>query len=128
MHRWDDEDVDWGGIDSAANYIGDYCYRYGRLGGSTKEKYGTVRYYVHFTQLSLHNLIYPKHHYIQFPKWLIYLDNKVVEPILSPLNTLWNKWQLFIYRKSYEGAVKRWPHLRKEILCCADYPEYLKGV
>ena len=34
----------------------------------------------------------------------------------------------FLYRRAYKLALKRWPHLRSEILEGADWPEYLRRI
>lgn len=125
---WGDEKVDWEGIDLAANYISSYCRRYGRLGGHSKEKYGEIRFDASFGYLSLHTLIYPGYYYSQFPKWLWELDVDYIGPVLQKLfEGLFVKWQKHIYSKAYIKALKKWPHLRSNILCGADWPELIKG-
>lgn len=127
-HDWSDKNVDWMGIEAAASYIYSYCYKWGRLGGQAKEKYGTVRFYTSFGWLSLHTLIYPGYHFNQFPTWLWKLDIDYISPVIDKLfGSLFRKWQQYIYSKAYNNAVKRWPHLREEILSCADWPECIKG-
>lgn len=125
MHRWGDKDVDWAGINDCCEILSNYCLKWARLGGSTKEKFGTVRFYAQFNGLSLHNLFYPGYHYYQFSRKIIYLDENLISKILSPLNPLFFQWQKFIYKRAYKICLKKYPHLREEILCCADYPEYL---
>ena len=39
-----------------------------------------------------------------------------------------NRWQAFVYRQAYKNAIKRWPHLKREILDSADWWEYLEGL
>lgn len=39
-----------------------------------------------------------------------------------------NWWQRFIYRLAYRIAIRKWPHLRQEILNGADWDETLKGL
>ena len=129
MHNWGDKDVDWDGIWEAARYIGTYCRRWGRLGGDYKEKFGTVRFYAHFGWLSLHTLIYPGYVSSQFPKWLWCLDCRVIGPVLRKLfERPFRWWQTKVYARAYWNALYRWPHLRAEILLCADYLELIPGV
>ena len=129
MHYWGDEGVDWDGINAAASFISQYCIRYGRLGGSAKEKYGTVRFSAHFGSLGLHTLIYPGYAYNQFPDLLWHIDYKYISPFMSTLfGRPFAKWQEFIYNRAYQKALKLWPHLRAEILVDADYVELIKGV
>lgn len=129
MHQWGDPGVDWSGIGDAAEFISSYCKRQGLLGGQSKEKYGTVRFYAHFGYLSLHSIIYPGYMYSQFPKWLWKMDIYYIGPFLrfffeKPF--VW--WQKKVYNRAYWKALKKWPHLRAEILCGADRPELIKGV
>lgn len=131
MHQWGDPNVDWNGINNAAIYIETFCRRWGRLGGHSKEKYGTVRFYVNFGARSFLSLTHPGYvHYRPYPKWLTTLDIYYGDKILkySGLYFLFSKLQPFIYSLAYHRALKKWPHLRAEILCDADYPELIKGV
>lgn len=129
IHYWGDKDVDWNGIDDAAHIIGKICTRYGRMMCHTKEKYATVRAYTTFGYLCLHGLIYPGYVGNQFPKWLWHLDCKYIGPFLQKFFTrpfVW--WQVKVYQYAYKTALKKYPHLREEILCCADYHELLKDL
>jgi hypothetical protein len=129
MHHWGDENVDWGGIGECCDYFHKMSRRYGRLGGQIKEKYGTVRFYATFGYLSLHTLLYPGYVSSQFPKWLWRADIYYIGPFLRFFfEKIFVKWQIFIYSRMYQTAIKKWPHLRKEILCAADHPELIKGV
>ena len=126
---WGDETHDWKAVGDAANYISSFCRRWGRLGGQSKEKYGSVRFYALFGGLSLHTLIYPGYHFNQFPKWFWNLDCRYISRIMDFFfGKLFFKWQKVIYNKAYQNAIKKWPHLRGYILCDADYPEWIKGV
>lgn len=127
MHEWGDKDVDWRGIDDAADYIATYCRRWGRLGGQHKEKYGTVRFYAHFGHLSLHGLIYPGYVYCQFPPWLSRIDRATQRPLQFCFGSLFYWNQRRVYSRAYRNAVKLWPHLQVEILSDADYPEFIAG-
>lgn len=126
---WGDEGVDWEGINDAADFIADYCKKWGRLGGQSKEKFGTVRFYAMFG-LSLHSLFYPGHYYYRWPKWVTTFDLYAFTPICEKLgiHKLWNKWQKKVYSDAYLKAIHKWPHLRAEILCGADHVELVKGV
>jgi hypothetical protein len=35
---------------------------------------------------------------------------------------------MWLYRKLYSDMVKKFPHLKEEIVCCADYDELLIGL
>lgn len=131
MHNWSDDSVDWNGINSAVNYISDFCRKWARMGGQAKEKFGTVRFY---TTLGWRNFLHITHpgyvHYGPYPKWLltfdIYYGYKVLK--YTGLAYISYKWHCLIYRQAYKNAIKKWPHLKDEITCCADYSELLKGL
>lgn len=125
MHFWGDEGVDWAGIDAAAEYIGERCRKLGRIPVTQyKEKFGTVRVYCHFGVWGLHGLLKPSHVYYRWPKW----TRRFSDWFIRPLTFLLAPWQRFVYRDSYRRALKKWPHLREEILCSADFDELLAGL
>lgn len=123
MHSYGDEDFDaWDDLDDAASYIGNLCRKWGRIQvWQYKEKFGTVRVYCSINCQSLHDLIFPGYCLVHKPYgfWVF--------PIFRPFHMLVFKYQKFIYRLAYKNAVRKWPCIRKEILCCADFPEYLKN-
>ena len=129
MHYWGDDNVDWTGINAAAEYIGLTLRRWGRVSvWQYKEKFGTVCVYCVFGWCSLHSIVYQGYAFNQFPGWLWRLDcwlSPAVRLFLWDVGLWFHKW---FYRRTYREAVRRWPHLRREILCCADYHELLKGL
>jgi hypothetical protein len=131
-HQWGEEDFDWEGLNDCVYIVKSTCVRWGRLGGQSKEKYGTLRFYAQFGNLSLHGLCLPGwYNYGWFPGWLITLDQKVITPFLNKipfLHEVFFWWQRKVYSHAYWKAMKKHPHLRAEILECADCPEYINGV
>jgi len=127
FHHWGEETFDWDSLYKAECYISSFCKRWGKLGGQSKEKHGTLRFYANFGSLNLHTLIYPGYVYSQFPKWLWRIDILYISRFLQKigLNKLFIKWQVFIYRSAYIKACKKWPNIQPEILCNMDYPELL---
>ena len=128
MHNWGDEDVDWTGIEDAAWFIGKNISRWGRIQVSqTKEKYGTVRVYCTLGFSCFHCIIWPRHCWIH--QWWPYrLDlhlSQVIEPVV---NFVLVPWQRFVYRLVYRLAIRKYPHLKAEILDCADFSEELRGL
>ncbi len=130
MHDWSDETVDWAGIDNAANYISNYLKRWGRITAHGKEKYGTVRIDFLYFGYGLHQIIWPGCLMLQWPKrpkfvynFLTWFDYDVWQKGLqiTRIYKLIFKYQAFIYRRAYRNAVKKWPHLRQEILCHAEH-------
>lgn len=125
MHKWGDPNVDFEEIDAAAEYIYMYLRRWRVPVRDYKEKYGTVRVYtgLHWERgwLFMH-LFKPDHMYYRFPRWVRTVDfwipahwlNIVIHPLYKHL-----------YTRAYGNALKRWPHLRREILSGADYSELL---
>lgn len=129
MHNWGQEGVDWAGISDAAEYIASSLRKWRVNVTDHKEKFGTVRVYLFWGWSSLHCITHPGYHYCQYPKdgWLYKLNyssvvyyflRRVVNPILIPL-------QQRLYTYVYGQAIKKWPHLRHEILEGADYSELL---
>jgi hypothetical protein len=131
MWQWGDENVDWNGINNAAEYIGSFCKRWGRLGGQTKEKYGTVRFYAQFGAYSLFSITHPGYvsYWSTWP-WYKWFDLRFGHKVMrySGLQWLFNKWQPIVYSMAYHRALRKWPHLQAEILSDADYPELIKGL
>lgn len=104
MHHWKDKNVDWSGLYDAAYYIATYLGRYGRIHVMDyKEKWGEVRVYILWGMED---------------RWIPYSR---LNPILIP----YQKW---IYRRAYANAIRKWPHLRNEILNGADWQELLEGL
>lgn len=132
MHYWGQKDVDWEGIDDSARYIGENLKKWGRVSVvQWKEKFGTVRVYV--WSLGWHNLLNITHpgwcHYRPYPKWLrtfdIFYLSRCIPFLFNWAVVPYHKW---LYRKLYEDMVKKYPHLRKEILTMANYSELLKDI
>ena len=129
MHSWGDEGVDWKGIDDAAEFIGVNLRRWGRVNvRQYKEKFGTVRVYCSFGWHKFHNITHPGWCRGQYPDWLWHLDCDIGSLVIKPINYVIVPYQRWLYRLFYRIAVKKWPHLRREILCAADYSDLLKGL
>ena len=134
MHDWKDKDVDWNGIDAAAHYIGAGLRRWGRVDVQQyKEKFGTVRVYCSLGLLWWPQITHPGSIYTPWPRWLDFISFPISRwnPFgaarrFANLGVLpFHKW---LYRRYYRRAVARWPHLRREILCAADYSYLLRGL
>jgi hypothetical protein len=74
MHRWGDANVDWQGINNAAEFIAIQLRRWGRIHVlDAKEKWGTVRVYVEFSENSIlrfyQELIYKRVYRRAISKW-----------------------------------------------------------
>ena len=124
MHYYGDEDFDaWDDVDNAAAYIGQFCRSWGRIQvRQYKEKFGTVRVYCSLYCQCLHDLIFPGYCHVRSPYVLWTF------PILRPFHKAVFLYQKFIYRLAYKNAIKKWPAIHEEILCAADFGEYLKGL
>jgi hypothetical protein len=125
MHYWEDNDFKYfAEVGEAADFIGQYCRKYGRLNVTqTKEKYGTARVYLSFGWYQLFSITHPGYVYSRYPKWLWSLDCLYLSKIVRFLNPIVVPYQMFIYRKAYHLAFKKWPLIKEEIISGADYPE-----
>lgn len=131
MHVWGGPFKYFADVEQAAYEIGKFCRRWGRISVTqTKEKYGTARVSASFGYLSLHRLIYPGYVYSQFPQWLWSLDiwyiSRILQIRLISRPIVW--YQTKIYRLAYKRALAKYPHIYEEILCGADWDEFLKGL
>lgn len=128
MHDWSGDFPYFQEVGEAADYIGDFCVKWGRIPVTqTKEKYGTVRVYCSFGCWGLHGIVKPQYIYYQWPKWT-WPINSFSDKIISKFYFVIIPYQKFIYRLAYKKALKKWPMIRKEILTCADWDECLKGL
>lgn len=132
MHHWGDEGVDWDGINNAAAYIGENLIRWGRVGiMQYKEKFGTVRVYCQFGWHDLHSITHPGHAWIRYQRngvlWRFnyFTGHGRIFQILNLVVVPYHRW---LYRFLYRQAIRKWPHLRDEILGGADYSELLEGL
>jgi len=130
MHYWGDDSVDWKGIDEAGQYIGRNLKRYGRVSVfQVKEKFGEVVVACSLGVSSLLQLTHPGYcYYKPYPKWLMRLDIYVISPMLSPLNYMVMPYHKWLYRYVYKLSLRKWPHLKCEILGGAEWPCYLRGL
>jgi len=130
MHVWGD-DIDWDGLNFAIEYIGVNLKRWGRVAvRDYKEKFGCCRVYCSFGFNNLLNITHPGYTgYWVYPKWLMTFDIFVLSRIIPFLFNWWLvPYQTWLYRKLYSDMVKKFPHLKEEIVRCADYDELLKGI
>jgi hypothetical protein len=126
MHDWADDTIDWKGINAAAHYIYHYLKRWGVPVRDYKEKYGTVRVYTGFgfeRGWLMNTIFYPGHMYYRFPQWVRRIDYMIPIHWLNPIAVPFHMW---LYKRAYRNAIRKWPHLREEILHGADYSELLK--
>ena len=132
-HYWGDEDFDWDGLNSSINIITDIC-RFWRLGIHSKEKYGTARITPWFWDGSLHSLIWPGYVYRQYPKnwigdklwWLdIYFFPRFFNALFLTRLVFW--FHAKIYNYAFQKAIKKYPHLKEELLVDADGCELIDG-
>lgn len=129
MHSWGDTSVDWAGINAAARFIGQSLVRWGRINvRDYKEKWGTVRVYCSLGWYQFHSITHPRHCYSRYPQWLWVLDCRVGSRVVRPLSWAVLPYHKWLYRRTYRKAVEKWPHLRREILCAADFHELLEGL
>lgn len=130
MHDWSDESFDWKSLNEALELMEGILRFYRVPFRDIKEKYGTARIYTGLGWTSLHSIVYPGYVYSQFPDWLWGFDVYHGYNILKYTGITYLSYKLhcWAYRRAYAKAVKKFPHIREEILCCADYEELLEGL
>lgn len=133
MHSWGDGFQYFREVGQAADEIGAFCRKWGRISVTcTKEKWGTARVYCSFHYTSLHNLLYPGYVYKRpfWPDWLWAADIHYFSEVLSwrifSIPLAW--YQTRVYRLAYKRALKKYPMIREEILSGADFHELLEGL
>lgn len=116
MHDWGDKNVDWAGINQCAEDIPKFMRRWGRICVHGKEKWGCVRLEFLYYGFNLNTLFYPGFIMSRLPHWLHKLDvdmttcyNKVINPWFIP-------YQIWITKLALKRAIKKYPHLKQEIL------------
>lgn len=81
------------------------------------------RLYVIFNLASIHSIIFPTargcsvcidcdDNKIYFPQWLYKLDNK----LFNRFNSIYNKYQKWMYIKIYTYYLKKYPKYKKELI------------
>jgi hypothetical protein len=115
--------------DAAAWFIHQYLVKYGRIPVlQSKEKYGTVRVYCHLGYYGFYDLLYPGRVWVHWPRWLNWLDIKCGSAVMRVLNKIIVPYHKFVYRRAYKKAVEKYPSIRENILCTADFPDLLVGL
>lgn len=128
-HNWSEKDFDWDSLNKAILYIGRTLRRCRVSVHQYKEKYGTARVYCAGLGIrQLHDLFYPGYYSSQFPDWLWKLDIYYGKYIVGWMNIFMIPFHKWLYRKVYQTAVDRYPHLKEEILVMADYQELVEGI
>lgn len=132
MHYWGDKDFDWAGLDTAIDYLNTNLLRYRVDVRQAKEKFGTARIYCSLGLQWWPQLTHPGHVYNRWPRWLNFvIYPKPWSPFawgLRAANIIIVPFHKWLYRYTYAQAIRRWPHLRKEILTAADWSDLLKGL
>lgn len=115
-------------VEDAAHEIGTFCARFGRIGVTqTKEKFGTARVYCSIGASCIYSLLFPRHCWVK-SWWPYRLDLTLSRWIIPIINILLVPFQKVVYRLSYKKVLKKYPHLKKEILYSADFYELLKDL
>lgn len=129
LHYWSDESFDWLNLDRAITFIGEGLCRWRIDVMQYKEKFGGARVYCTLGLLSFEQLIRPGWAMSQWPYWARWLEyTRPARLLRHCINWAVMPFHRWIYRWYYQEAVRRWPHLRDEIVEPADWPELLKGL
>lgn len=128
-HRWGGGFEYFGEVGEAAEEIGMFLKRWGRVGViQTKEKYGTARVYLSFGWSQMFSITHPGYVYSRYPQWLWKFDIYYISKVVRLFNPIVVRWHHFLYRLAYRRAIAKYPMIREEILCGADYSELLEGL
>jgi hypothetical protein len=129
MHSWGDDFPYFREVGEAADYIGLFLIRWGRVNvRQTKEKWGMACVYCDFGWHQLHSITHPGYAFCQYPKWLWHLDIDVLSNAVSRLNFIVVPFHKWLYRIAYKRAVQKFPYIQEEILRGADWSELLEGL
>jgi len=132
IHIWGDDNFDWSGLDWCVIYLHKNLCRWGRINvRQTKEKYGELRCYCSLGWHCLFDITHPgwvSYKVAGYPEWLMTFDIFVLSKIIPYLNFIILPYHKWLYKKLYKNCIKKYPHLREEILACADYKELLKNL
>lgn len=129
MHSWGDDFPYFQEVGEAADDIGLFLRRWGRLNvRQTKEKWGMVCVYCDFGWYQMHSITHPGYAFSQYPKWFWKFDIDVLSRVIEPLNKIVVPFHKWLYRLAYKKAVRKYPYIQEEILRGADWPELLEGL
>lgn len=129
MHQWGDEDFDWESLDKAIDFIDINLVRWGRINvHQAKEKFGTARIYCSLGWYQLHSITHPRACFNRYPEWLWNLDCTVFPKIVQLFNFLVLPYHKWLYRQVYQIACKKYPHIKTEICCMADFGELIEDL
>lgn len=129
MHSWGDGFKYFGEVGQAADEIGQFCRRWGRINVTcTKEKWGSARVYCSFGWSQLFSITHPGYVYSRYPEWLWSFDIRYLSRLISKFNFIVVPYQRLIYRLAYRRAIKKYPMIVREILGGADWDELLEDL
>lgn len=130
-HDWSEKDFDWKSLEEACDFFMK-LRTIGRIQISgTKEKYGTMRlewffWNGHYNEF-LHSMIYPGYLHIQWPTWFRRIDQFIITPIAVRIGLcrVITAYQRLVLNIITFIAVKKWPHIKNEILGDWDFDNLL---
>lgn len=129
MHSWGDDWNGWEDLYKAEKVMYFWGVKIGRIGGQIKEKWGGIRWYAQISEPDqLHDILKAGHAGFRwspnrhpFMCWL----NNLSKSYMFLIGKLVFKYREFMYGFAYYMACRKFPHIKKEILDCVDYPELL---
>lgn len=146
-HDWGDDTFDWNSLNEAIHLIYKMC-KFFRIGCHIKEKYGTIRASFYFFDGSFHSFMYPGYVYYQYSNWKMckfiqkytkidiakkllradiwlasYHNNWYNKLVVSPIK--WIQFN-FGYKTAIKMAIKKFPHIKEEIICNMPHKELFK--
>lgn len=131
MHSWGGDFKYFDDVDKAADYIGRFCRRWGRIGvTTTKEKFGTVRVYcsLGWGWNPIYGALKPGYVWYSWPTWFMGFEFWLTKWFGWTYRDIVCWWHKKVYRQAYQRALKKWPHIRNEILASPDFRDLLVGL
>lgn len=133
FHYWGDDWFKENGcdLDEAIHYCCKIWRKYGRIGTSGKEKFGTFRDQITLWDGGLWFLFFPGYHWIKPGFWhfvYFYVDRFFMRLFTkyTGLHFLGLKYQAFVYNYAVQRVCKKYPKIIDEIVSDLDGYEMVK--
>lgn len=131
-HVWNDGWEYWKDLGDAIHFCKKHWRAWGRIGiAFSKEKWGVFNHNCQFYWGSwpIHELVKPGYTYYQWPKWLMLIEMEYLSKAVKYIGMRWlvQQWQKLVYNVVLWRALRKWSHIRDELLCDADYDMLWNG-
>lgn len=145
-HYWGDEDFDWNALNHCVHLYDHVLKKYGRMCVYTKEKYGTMRLeYLGMGWDGIYGFLNPGHLIFRWKSVrisrtriigdmafeskvdLLYVFNEVTANLARYTGISWliQKYQMFLFNMLTLYCVKKYPHIKDEIMDEYEFNTFL---